>query len=416
MALADANALGWFGHRGTRRSYQPPTVFLLVTRKKPTVFNRFLTIVLCASVLSACNRPDSKNDTETADRTLLISAEDVLSIQNNSLAMGAVITGTVQAARRADLRAEVQAVVLQVFKDSGDKVQRGDLLVRLDDSSIRDSVNSAGEAVRAANQSYEQAERQLQRLKKLRESGMVTTQQLEDTEIRRNNAQSDLAAAQARSAQARQQLQRTEVRAPFDGIVSDKKVSPGDSAQIGKELLKVIDPTSLRFEGFVSADSIGSVKLGEKVSFRINGYGTDEFIGTVTRVSPAANPTTRQVEVQVAFEGGRQPALSGLFAEGRIAGGGNALTIPASSLVLEGDKAYAWRINGEQLKKMALMLGPRDSRRGDYVVNGGLAVGDRVLRAPAVTLKDGQKIKIAETAPATADTAEIASDKHKKGG
>ena len=376
------------------------------------MFQKTLTIVLCAAALTACNKPESKGDAEPSERTLLISAEDLLSIQSNSLAMGAVITGTVQAARRADLRAEVQAVVLQVLKDSGDRVKRGDLLVRLDDSSIRDSVNSAGEAVRASNQSFEQAERQLQRLKKLRESGMVTTQQLEDTEIRRNNAQSDLAAAQARNAQARQQLQRTEVRAPFDGIVSDKKVSPGDTAQIGKELLKVIDPTSLRFEGFVSADSIASVKLGEKVSFRINGYGNDEFIGTVTRVSPAANPTTRQVEVQVAFDAGRQPALSGLFAEGRIAAGGAALTIPASSLVLESDKAYAWRISGENLKKVPLNLGPRDSRRGDYVVIGGLAAGDQVLRAPAVTLKDGQKIKIAA---APADTAGVSADKPKKG-
>ena len=67
---------------------------------------------------------------------------------------------------------------------------------------------------------------------------------------------------------ARQQLERTEVRAPFDGIVSDRKVSAGDTAQVGKELLKVIDPTSLRFEGLVSADSIGEVKAGQHVWFR----------------------------------------------------------------------------------------------------------------------------------------------------
>ena len=50
------------------------------------------------------------------------------------------------------------------------------------------------------------------------------------------------------------------VRAPFDGIVSDRRVSAGDTAQVGKELVKVIDPASLRFEGFVSAESIGTVQ------------------------------------------------------------------------------------------------------------------------------------------------------------
>ena len=70
----------------------------------------------------------------------------------------------------------------------------------------------------------------------LRGSGMASAQQVEDAEIRRNNAQSDLEAAKTRVVLARQQLQRTEVRAPFDGVVSDRKVSAGDTAQVGKEL------------------------------------------------------------------------------------------------------------------------------------------------------------------------------------
>ena len=381
------------------------------------MFQKTLIAFFCVAALTGCNKPEAKSDAEAPERSLLLSQEDLITVQNNTLAMGAVITGTVQPARRADLRAEVQAEVLQVLKENGDVVKRGDLLVRLDDTAIRDSLNSAGEAVRASSQSYDQAERQLLRLKKLRESGMVTTQQLEDSEVRRNNAQSDLAAAQTRQAQARQQLQRTEARAPFDGVVSDKKVSAGDTAQIGKELLKVIDPTSLRFEGFVSADRIGSVKLGEKVSFRINGYGNDEFMGSVSRVSPAANPATRQVEVQVVFDEGRRPTLAGLFAEGRIAAGGAALTIPASSLVRESDKAFAWRVEGSSLKKAALVLGDRDSRRGDYVVKSGLTVGDQVLRAPAVTLKDGQPVKIASAAaPVKADAVAASGDQPKKGG
>ena len=137
---------------------------------------------------------------------------------------------------------------------------------------------------------------------------MASTQQVEDAEIRRNNAQSDMEAARARLVLARQQMQRTEVRAPFDGVVSERKASAGDTAQIGKELLKVIDPTSLRFEAVVSADHVGEVKPGQAVSFRVNGYGNEEFAGRVRRVNPAANATTRQVEVLVDFAGPEQPS------------------------------------------------------------------------------------------------------------
>ena len=232
-------------------------------------------------------------------------------MQSNALASGPSITGTVQPERRADLRAEVSAVVMQVLKENGDHVRRGDVLVRLDDTAIRDSLASADEATRAANQAFDQAQRQLQRLQTLRGSGMASAQQLEDAEIRRNSAQSDLAAAKTRSAQAAQQLQRTLARAPFDGIVSERKVSAGDTAQIGKELLKVIDPASMRFEGLVSADRIGDVRVGQTVSFRVNGYGEQEFVGKVMRRNPAANATTRQVEGLGSLAGGKQPGLSG---------------------------------------------------------------------------------------------------------
>ena len=259
---------------------------------------------LFVSVVAGCGKAPEKTDNAAsvvAERPLLISPEDVHTVSNNSLSSGPTITGSVQPERRADLRAEVSAVVLQVVKENGDRVKRGDLLVRLDDTSIRDSLTSAEASTRAADQAFVQAERQFQRMTTLRGSGMASAQALDDAETRRNNAQSELVATKARAAQARQQLQRTEARAPFDGIVSDRKVSAGDTAQIGKELLKVIDPTSMRFEGLVSADKIGDVKAGQQVNFRVNGYGEQEFLGKVRRVNPSANATTRQVEVLVDF-------------------------------------------------------------------------------------------------------------------
>src|SRR3982751_5646114 len=100
--------------------------------------------------------------------TMLIAPEDVLTVSSNSLASGPSITGSIEPERRADLRAEVSAVVLAVLKENGDPVKRGDLLVRLDQTSIRDSLTSAQASERAASQAYEQSERQYQRMTKLR--------------------------------------------------------------------------------------------------------------------------------------------------------------------------------------------------------------------------------------------------------
>jgi membrane fusion protein, multidrug efflux system len=338
---------------------------------------------------------------------LIVAAEDLYTVRNASLASGPSITGSIQPERRADLRAEISAVVLRVLRENGDAVRKGDLLVQLDDTAIRDGLASAEATARAAAQAREQAQRQLDRVTQLRGSGMASAQALDDAETRRNNAQSDAEAAKARAVLARQQLQRTEVRAPFDGIVSDRKVSAGDTAQVGKELLKVIDPSSMRFEALVSADHIGAVKAGQMVHFRATGYGDQEFQGRVRRVNPAANPTTRQVEVLVDFVGDKAPKLAGLYAEGRVAAETrSSLTLPASAVVRDGEKMQAYRVKDNKLQKVTLSVADRDARTGDYVLKGGLAEGDRVIRYPTSMLKDNQPVQAAGPAKSSMASSE----------
>ncbi len=359
----------------------------------------------------AASAPSDGPPTSAAP-TLLLAPEDVRTVNGSDASQGPVITGSIEPERRADLRAEVSAVVLQVLKENGESVHRGDLLMRLDDTAIRDSLASATEAARASGQAYEQAERQMQRLKTLQAQGMTSTQALEDAEIRRNSAQSELAAAKARVVSARQQLQRTEVRAPFDGVVSERKASAGDTAQVGKELVKVMDPASMRFEGSVSADRMREVQVGRKVNFRVNGYPQASFAGKVKRVDAAANPATRQVEVLVAFDAGNAPRdaplVAGLYAEGRIEASGNQPPmLPDALLLREGSAAFVWAVRDGKLAKVAVQLGERDARSGEYPLRGGLADGERILRHPASTLVDGQKIEFAKAtagAPALAAT------------
>jgi RND family efflux transporter MFP subunit len=375
-----------------------------------------LLALLAAFSLAACGKAGKepvadKAAQREAQRTLLVAPEDLHTLSKQSHASGPVITGSIQPERRADLRAEISAVVLQVLKENGDPVKRGDLLVRLDDTAIRDTLASAEEAARASNQSFEQAERQYQRMKTLQAQGMSSMQALDDAETRRNNAQSDVVAAKARVAGARQQLQRTEVRAPFDGVVSDRKVSVGDTAQVGKELVKVMDPRSMRFEGLVSADKMGEISVGQMVIFRVSGDAQGDFSGKVRRVNATASATTRQVEVLVDFVGSNQPRAAGLYAEGRIASNASqALLLPESSLLRAGDQTAVWRVKGNVLAKVEVRLGERDPRRGDHVLLSGLSEGDQVLRNPGSGLSDGQKVELTgPAAPAGAPASAAAS-------
>jgi RND family efflux transporter MFP subunit len=202
------------------------------------------------------------------------------------------------------------------------------------------------------------------------------------------------------------------VRAPFDGVVSDRKASVGDTAQVGKELLKVIDPRSMRFEGLISADRMADIKIGQRVQFRVNGVDGVDFEGRVARVDAAANSVTRQVEVLVAFvDAAKAPRVAGLYAEGRIDAGAVATPmLPEGALVrgAQGD-VHVWRVgNDGTLAKVAVQLGARDERSGEYPLRGGLAEGDRILRSPGATLVDGQRVEFAKTVvPAASATPAV---------
>ncbi|MBC3862529.1 efflux RND transporter periplasmic adaptor subunit [Undibacterium jejuense] len=377
------------------------------------MLRKTLIAIAIAATLAACNNNKEPEKANTASATtvadkastdkkekpavkLLIAPEDTVKIASNAMVSGPVVTGSIQPERKADLRAEVQAIVLQVLKENGDVVKRGDILVKLDETSIRDNLNSAEDNARSAALSLEQADRSLQRLKTLRSSGMASLQALDDAEVKVDAARSELSASRARATNARQQLQRTVVRAPFDGVVSERKVSAGDTASLGKELVKVIDTSSMRFVGNVSADRIAQVKVGQPVSFRVNGYANQEFHGKVTRVDPAANDVTRQVEVLVGFADSNQPKVSGLFAEGNIESTTiDALTLPEGAIVKAGDKSYAWRVAGNKLKKVDLVLGKRDQRSGNVEIRQGLSSGDLVMRSPGSNFKDDQNVEMA---------------------
>lgn len=350
--------------------------------------------LLSVLLLTSCKPTGSPNEPSRKDPpTLTLHQEDLVAVARRALSSGPLITGSIQAERVADVRAEVSATVLEVRKNNGERVRRGDMLVRFDDTAIKDALASAREAVRAGAQGLEQAQRQLKRLETLQASGMVTTQQLEDAQVRRNTLRSELSASESREAQAAQQLSRTTAGAPFDGVVAERKASPGDTAMVGKELLKVVDTASLRFEGLVAAEAATSLKPGQAVTFRVNGYGQQAFAGVVRRIYPIASTTTRQVAVLVSIDQGPQPSLIGLYAEGRVASQARqVLAIAPSAVIRQGDKAFAWCVQSDSLHKAELTLGQLDQDQGAQEVLTGLSEGQSCLRFPSTFLTEGQKV------------------------
>jgi RND family efflux transporter MFP subunit len=363
-----------------------------------------LASVCAVSMMAACGGADKAQDAQMAKKAepavLSLGREDIWVLgRSGAAATAPVLTGAIQAERRADLRAEVGSVVQRVLRDNGEPVKRGELLVKLDDAAIRDALLSAEEALRAAERSFEGAERTFHRLKSLQAQGMSSVQAMEDAEVRRNLAQSEQVAAKARVSNARQQLERTEIRAPFDGILAARKVSSGDTATMGKELVQVIDPSSLRMEALVPAERVGELRVGQAVKVRVQGVEPAEREGRIRRIDSVAQPVSRQVALVVDLVGtsGRGGLIAGLYAEGSVdVQAPTVLALPETALVRDGDKMAVWAMQDGAVKRLPVTVLPRDARTGLFVVTQGLKAGDQVLRSPGSRPVDGQRYTVRE--------------------
>src|SRR6185436_7126441 len=182
----------------------------------------------------------------------------------------------------------------------GERVASGAEIAKISSRDLQTSFESSQAMVKSSETALAVATSELQRTEALVKGGALAARDLEQAKNAVSNAEAQLAAARARQRSTWQQLDDTSVKAPFAGIVSERPASMGDVVTPGTELLTIIDPSSMRLEAQVPSDQIQQVRPGARARFTIRGV-TGTFAGAVDRVSPSADPVTRQVSIFVSL-------------------------------------------------------------------------------------------------------------------
>ena len=151
----------------------------------------------------------------------------------------------------------------------------------------------------------------------------------------------------------------------------------------------------MRLEASVPAAQIGQIRIGMPVAFRVSGYGDRKFTGTVTRVSPVADPTTRQVQILASIPNGEGTLVGGLFAEGRVnAETRSALVLPATAIDQRGATPVVMRVKGGRVERVSVTLGIRDEQRENFEITQGVQRGDTVLLGAAQAIGEGKQVRV----------------------
>ncbi|HVX38300.1 MAG TPA: efflux RND transporter periplasmic adaptor subunit, partial [Gemmatimonadaceae bacterium] len=317
-----------------------------MSRAGTTIRNRRLTaaaVLLSAAAFAACKK-DNSATASAAPQGMIVGPENIAVVKAQQIRSGPAISGTLQPEEQATVRAEISGPVLQTFAEQGERVNKGQVLARIDDSALRQAELSARAAVTTAQNTVSINKREVDRSETLLKAGAIAERDLEVVRNQYSAAEAQLANAEAQLANARKQLDKATVSSPFAGIVSARQVSAGDVVQPGTALYTVVNPSTMRLEASVPADQLSAVRVGAPVDFTVNGYPNRQFTGHVTRINPIADPATRQVRIIVSLPNENGVLVGGLFADGNVASEvRTAPVVPISAVDERGLRPFVMR-------------------------------------------------------------------------
>jgi len=344
--------------------------------------------------LAGCKGDGDASAAPAAAPVVTIGRENIAIVELAELRSGPAISGSLEPQQAATVRAEVSGSVLRTSVDAGQQVRRGALLASLDDTAVRDAYLSARSSVRTAEAALDLARRNAERAERLSQAGAIAERDLESARWNATNAEGTLADARARLAAANDQLEDTRVRAPFDGIVSERQVDAGDVVQVGAALFTIVDPRSLRLEASVPAEQLGRLQAGTPVEFTVNGVDR-RINGRIERINPVVDPATRQVRIYVTIPNPSQALAAGLFAEGRVATDTKrAVAVPVTAVDSRGTSPTLHLLKRGEVTEVPVRLGVRDEAAELVEVLSGAAAGDTVLLGSAQGVTAGSRVQV----------------------
>jgi len=357
-----------------------------------------------AFAAQGCGSAESPAAANAAPPVIDIGRENIVTVTRTEISVGPLISGDLRAQREATVRAELGGSVLQVVPDEGQAVKQGSLLARIEARTQEDALQSAGSMLRSAEEALSVAERELERTERLVQGGALAERELESARNTVMGARAQRDDVRTRLVSARKALGDATVTAPIAGLVARRHVNRGDVVSPGTELYTIIDPSSMRLEASVPSEQLNAIAVGGTVSFQVRGYPGQTFDGRIERVSPMADPVTRQVPIFVTIPNTQGRLVAGLFAEGRVLQQvKQALVVPLTAVNERGAEPWVLRVKDGKTERVNVTLGLRDTQTERVEIAGGLGDGDVLLVGAAQGMTPGTPIRIRAAAAGTGD-------------
>ena len=300
--------------------------------------------------------------------------------------------GVVEAVRQTVIAAQVPGAVVELNVKAGDRVQAGQLLLRIDARAADQTAAASNAQVQAARAALDVATREYERQKQLHQKKYISQAALERAESEFKATSAQVAAQMAQAGAARTQTGLHTVRAPYAGVVAEVPVALGDMAMPGRPLLTLYDPAALRVTASVPQSASGSVQA-DTVRVELPGLAAAQQWPRATRVQvlPTVDAATHTVQVRAELGAGPDGVAPGMFARLWLpvtgsATAGKTVTVPRSAIVRRAEMTGVY-VQGEGGKPLLrqVRLGRFDGERVEVL--SGVAPGEPVVVDPQSALR-----------------------------
>lgn len=298
--------------------------------------------------------------------------------------------GSLRSDETVILRPEVAGRVAQILFREGERVAKGDVLVRLDDSVQKADLDKARANLVLSKTKHE---RSLDLLQK----GFLSSQAKDEAENSLKVAQADAELAEAR-------LMKMAIRAPFSGTIGLRQVSIGDYVKEGQDIvnLEATDPLKVDFR--VPETAMSLVRNGQTLQITLDAIPDKAFDGRVVAINPLIDANGRSIVIRAQVPNGQARLRPGLFARVRLFTSDvrDTLVIPEESIFPVGDDKFVYKVVDGRAMRQKVDIGLR--REGKVEILGGLTTADTVVTDGIVKLRDGAPVRLAD-APAAGQPA-----------
>jgi RND family efflux transporter MFP subunit len=364
---------------------------------KKTIACMGLVIVLIFSLL-CCKPPEQEEAQEESFGAALVT---VYEVSKQRISEKLVFTGVIEAWQSMNIMPEIGGRIAKIYVEEGERVRKGQLLAELDTRAMRLQMEQAEAAVAVAQASYNDAEKNKERMERLIKENAVSEQQFEKIQLAFESAEAQLNQARVALNLAMYNLDVSIMEAPFGGVIASKNAEVGDvinpmmggfSATSG--VVTLMDFSRVKIEVDVSHQDVVRIKKGQPASLAVTALPGQLFPGRVSVVNITADPSTKKFHVEVTAENPELLLRPNTFGEIMIevSSHDDALVVPQNAIL---ENKYVFVVDeNNTVRRQEVSIGLENTDMVEIL--SGIQFGNRVVVEGSYGLDNGTKIEIKE--------------------